>query len=90
MPTRPTPPRQNKHGSYRASRGLEDIHEGHIGRRQHFVMYSGSFVVLEGGRELEQARQRVVVRSIVLPRCILLDERFAFLSNPNVHIPRVT
>ena len=70
MPTRSTPPRQNKHGSYRDSRGLEEMHEGHIGRRQHLVMYiavDASFIVLEGGRELEQARQRVVVRSTALP-----------------------
>lgn len=74
------------------------MHEGHIGRWQHLVMciaVDASFVVL-GGRELEQAKQRVVVRSMALPtpdedeecRYGYMLGTLSFFSNPsNCHIP---
>jgi len=56
-----TPARHARHGSYRARRGLEAIHEGHIGRLQQLVVYIASADF--GGRDDEHARQRVVLRS---------------------------
>lgn len=57
-PTTPTPLKQERQGSYLAKRGLDEMHEGHIGQRQHFVTKTTS--KLFGGKEEEQARQRLI------------------------------
>lgn len=60
-----TPARQARHGSYRARRGLEDMHFGQIGRLQQLVVNNSQGCEDDrGGSDDEQARQSVVLQSI--------------------------
>jgi hypothetical protein len=73
-----TPAKHARHGSYLASRGLEAMHEGQIGRWQQFVVNKREISDLEGGKDEEQARHKLLlftdmIKAVKRPKASIID-----------------